>query len=168
MSAQSRNIGYRGERMPKVVPTHIFSTIAFFALFFWKELGRTIDISACVPCTVFCAESNAVVSFGAQSPQLVKKQEQFRPLAESETQMVLAISIRFFVYTESPNTNTLLQHQGFNQSHGASKLWGAQGDCNCITTRILQTPKHTAGPHVWYSACFRAAVSQVAINTVQK
>jgi hypothetical protein len=55
----------------------------------------------------------------------VKKQEQFRPLAKSETQKVLAISIRFFMYSESPNTNTLLQQQGFKSIAWSLEICGA-------------------------------------------
>jgi len=69
------------------------------------------------------------------------------------------------MYNESPNTNTLL---ALINRMEPQNLWGVEGDCNSITTRILQTPKHTVGPRVLYSSCFRAAVSQVAINTVQK
>ena len=41
--------GYRAERMPKVVPAHIFSTIAYFALFFESNLiAHWTSVPACL------------------------------------------------------------------------------------------------------------------------
>jgi len=90
-----------------------------FRIVFWKQLDRTLDVSACVPCTVFCAESGAAVDFCARSTQLLKKQEQFRSLCKCETQKA---SIRFFMYSEPPNIYASVQRQGWNQWHGASWL----------------------------------------------